>query len=87
MNYLRLSLTGLKYLPSLTPDTPLKQLDASNCSIEKIHESLLRPGINIDLRNNRISELPQEETLQFSWTEEAICPLPNASFLSLSFIG
>ena len=47
------------------PTSPLKQLNAYNCSIQQIHESFLRTGVEIDLRNNEISELPRDEMLKF----------------------
>ena len=59
------SFPGLKYLPSLAPVCTLEKLDASNCGIDKIHESFLMTGIQIDLSNNQISDLPREELLQF----------------------
>ena len=64
-SFKKFSFPGLKYLPSLTPECTLKKLDASNCGINKIHESFLKTGIQADLSNNQISDLPREEMLKF----------------------
>ena len=55
----------MEQLPAIPPSSRLKVLEAENCSIKKIHESFLRAGIEINLRNNQIFELPRDETLQF----------------------
>ena len=57
--------SGLKHLPSLLPTSPLKKLNAENCGLESIHESFVRPGINMDLKNNNIKELPRHNMLKF----------------------
>ena len=52
-------------MPMMPPNSTLKKLDAEDCSIEKIHQSFFRPGIMLDLTNNKIKELPREETKRF----------------------
>ena len=56
---------GLSYLPTWIPASKLKKLKAENCAIKKIHESLIHVGMEINLKNNQISELPREETREF----------------------
>merc|ERR1711920_117681 len=56
---------GLKTLPILPPESPLEYLNVENCGIEKIHESFIRPGIQLNLRNNQLKELPRDHLLRF----------------------
>ena len=55
----------LTYLPPLAASCPLKLLDARECSIKSVQPSFLRNDVLIDLRNNHITELPRQKTLQY----------------------
>ena len=52
-------------MPSIIASSPLKELNAENCSIKTVHESLFRPGINVNLQNNKILTLPKGRMLEF----------------------
>ena len=60
-----LVLLGLTHLPTLLPSSPLKSLNAANCSLNTIHESFFRVGIGLKLSNNNIRELPRKEALEY----------------------
>ena len=45
--------------------SPLRILDAENCALENIPESFVRPGINMNLKNNKIKAVPRDGMLKF----------------------
>ena len=55
----------LTHLPDLPEHSPLKYLDARQCSIQSINASWIRYGLQLDLKDNEISILPRNAMLRY----------------------
>ena len=40
-------------------------MDASQCGLEALHETFIRPKTRMNLSNNNIKELPRDEMLDY----------------------